>query len=105
MQESKPIYTQLASDEMATISGVEYTASMWIRAEAGSPGVGGAVRFSTAAGAGAQYGGDFTVSEEWQEVIFTFTANDVLTRIVLDLGATADAVYFIDDVSVLEPPQ
>lgn len=101
----QPYFTQLASDEMTTISGVEYTASMWIRAEAGSPGVGGTVRFSTAAGAGAQYGGDFTVSEEWQEVVFTFTANDVLTRIVLDLGATEDAVYFIDDVSVLEPPQ
>ncbi len=97
--------TQFASDAMATIVGVEYTASIWIKGEAGSPGVGGIIRMSTQGNGGAQYQGDVTVTEEWQEVTWAFTANGTETSLVLDLGFTADAVYFIDDVSVLEPPQ
>lgn len=96
--------TQMASDPITMTVGVEYTASFWIKGEAGSPGIGGSVRMSTNASAGALYSANFTVTGEWQKIEWTFTANDPATRLVLDLGATANAVYFVDDVSVTEPP-
>lgn len=97
--------TQMASDEMPTEPGTEYTVTMWVKGESGTPGVGGSVRISTQSPTGdAMYGPDMTVSDEWQAYEWTFTANDDATRVVLDLGATADAVYFIDDVSVEAPP-
>tara|TARA_R110000868_G_scaffold145181_3_gene365211 strand:- start:20062 stop:22017 length:1956 start_codon:yes stop_codon:yes gene_type:complete len=95
--------TQFAGDPAATTeNGVNYVASVWIKAEAGSPGEGGTVRFSTAATAGAQYGPDFTISADWQEFTWTFTANDVATNLVLDVGFVQDAVYFIDDITLTE---
>src|SRR5690606_30895302 len=56
----EPWHTQLISANMTTEAGVTYTASMWIKGDAGT------VRFSTTAAAGAMYGPDFTVSSEWQ---------------------------------------
>lgn len=100
-----PWRTQFASDAMETIVGVEYTATIWIKGEDGSPGVGGSIRMSTQGNGDAQYQGDVSVTDEWQEVAWTFTANGTETVLVLDLGATLDAVYFIDDISLLEPPQ
>ncbi|MEW2920907.1 carbohydrate binding domain-containing protein [Muricauda sp. ANG21] len=96
--------TQLASDAVATEDGVEYTASLWIKAAPG-PGNGGVIRMSTTGNGDAQYQGDVTVTTEWQKVEWVFTANSTQTGIVLDLGATLDAVYFVDDVSLLAPPE
>ena len=96
--------TQLASDAVATVDGVEYTASLWIKAAFG-PGNGGSIRMSTTGNGDAQYQGDVTVTTDWQKVEWIFTANSTQTGIVLDLGATLDAVYFIDDVSLLAPPE
>ena len=97
--------TQMASAELPTEVGTEYHVTMWIKGEPSTPGVGGSVRISTQSPAGdAMYGPDMTVSEEWQAYEWTFTANDVATRIVLDLGATEGAIYHIDDVSVEAPP-
>lgn len=96
--------TQLASDAAPTEEGVEYTASLWIKAAPG-PGNGGVIRMSTAGNGDAQYQGDVTVGTEWQKVEWLFTANGTETQLVLDLGATQDAVYFVDDVSLLEPAQ
>ena len=97
--------TQLASDAMATEDGTEYTVSLWIKAAAG-PGNGGVIRMSTNAGLGdEQYQGDVTVTNEWQRVEWLLTANTAQTTLVLDLGFTENAVYFIDDVSVLAPPE
>lgn len=96
--------TQLASDAVPTVDGVEYTASLWIKAAVG-PGNGGTIRMSTTGNGDAQYQGDVTVTTEWQKVEWLFTANSTQTGIVLDLGATQDAVYFVDDVSLLAPPQ
>ncbi|WP_051947221.1 carbohydrate binding domain-containing protein [Muricauda sp. MAR_2010_75] len=96
--------TQLASDAVATVDGVEYTASLWIKAAVG-PGNGGVIRMSTTGNGDAQYQGDVTVTTEWQKVEWIFTANSTQTGIVLDLGATLDAVYFVDDVSLLAPPE
>ena len=60
---------------------------------------------STTGNGDAQYQGDVTVTTEWQKVEWIFTANSTQTGIVLDLGATLDAVYFVDDVSLLAPPE
>lgn len=97
--------TQFASDVMETIEGREYVASFWIKGEAGSPGDGGVVRMSTAGNGSAQYQGSVTVTTEWQNVEWTFTANGTETQIVLDLGKTENAVYFIDDASFLQMPE
>lgn len=94
--------TQMATDVMATEAGTSYTASIWIKAEEGSPGVGGAIRMSTAGNGDAQYQGDVTVTADWQQVLWTITANGTETQLVLDLGFTENAVYFIDDVEFKE---
>ena len=98
-----PWSTQLASDPVPTVDGVEYTASLWIKA--GPLGNGGTIRMSTNGNGDAQYQGDVTVTNEWQKVEWQITANSTETGIVLDLGATEGAVYYIDDVSFIEPPQ
>ena len=97
--------TQMATDVMATEVGTEYLASIWIKAEAGSPGVGGSIRMSTAGNGDAQYQGDVTVTADWQLVEWMITANGTETQLVLDLGFTENAVYFIDDVSFEAPPE
>tara|TARA_R110002012_G_scaffold56480_3_gene144795 strand:+ start:16756 stop:18270 length:1515 start_codon:yes stop_codon:yes gene_type:complete len=101
---SDPWRTQIASDAVPTEDGVEYAVSFWIKAAPGA-GNGGTVRMSTAGNGDAQYQADVTVTTEWQKVEWLLTANSTQTQIVLDLGATENAVYFIDDVSVLAPPQ
>jgi len=97
--------TQLGSDVMPTEDGVEYEVSLWIKAEAGTPGDGGVIRMSTAGNGDAQYQPDVTVTTEWQKVVWMLTANGTQTQIVLDLGFNENAVYFVDDVSVLAPPE
>lgn len=99
--------TQLASDVMETIEGRTYVASFWIKAKLGTPGNGGIVRMSTAGNGDPQYQGDVTVNTttDWQKVEWEITANGTETSIVLDLGATENAEYFIDDVSFLQMPE
>ena len=87
-----PWEAQFVSDEMPTEIGVEYTASMWIKGDAD----GGVVRFSTNETT-AQYGPDATVTTDWQQVSWTFTATADNTRLVLDMGQSA-ATYIIDDI-------
>ncbi|MUP44956.1 hypothetical protein E0K83_04260 [Gramella sp. BOM4] len=99
-----PWNTQIASDPVPTQDGVEYTASLWIKAGNGV-GNGGIIRMSTNGNGEAQYQGNVTVTNEWQKVEWQLTANSSETGIVLDLGTTEGAVYFIDDVSLIEPPQ
>ncbi|MGB7392888.1 MAG: carbohydrate binding domain-containing protein, partial [Pricia sp.] len=88
--------TQLVSDGVPTENGAMYTASLWIK---GGPGT---IRFSTNAsdGSTAQYGGDTEVTEDWSQIVFTFTANTDETQIVLDMGASA-ATYIVDDVQLI----
>ncbi|MCP9199072.1 carbohydrate binding domain-containing protein [Gramella sp. GC03-9] len=99
-----PWNTQIASDPVPTQNGVEYTASLWIKAGNGVAN-GGIIRMSTNGNGDAQYQADVTVTNEWQKVEWQITANSSETGIVLDLGTTEGAVYFIDDVSFIEPPQ
>lgn len=98
--------TQFVSDGMPTIEGRTYIASFWVKPKAGSPAEGGVVRMSTQGNGSPQYQGDQVVSAgDWQKIEWTFTANGTETMLVLDLGFTEDAVYFIDDASFLEIPE
>ncbi len=99
-----PWNTQMASEPVPTEDGVEYTASLWIKA-ANGVGNGGIIRMSTNGNGDPQYQGDVTVTNEWQKVEWQITANSSETGIVLDLGTTEGAVYVIDDVSLIEPAQ
>ncbi len=96
-----PWDVQLGSTPVPTVSGEEYTASMWIKGSDAEGAEGGIVRMSTDAEAGAQYQGDQTIGTEWQRLVWTFTANDTSTRLVLDLGAS-EATYSIDDIELVE---
>ncbi|MDC2891056.1 carbohydrate binding domain-containing protein [Psychrosphaera sp. G1-22] len=93
---TNPWDVQLGSDAVETVVGNEYVLSMWIKGEED----GGVVRFSTSSEAGALYGADETIGTSWQQVTWTFAANDVATQVVLDLGASA-VTYLIDDVELI----
>ena len=88
---------QVGSSPVPTVSGEEYTASMWIKSSVAD----GIVRMSTSADEGAQYQADQTIGTEWQRLEWTFTANDASTALVLDLG-TSEATYTIDDIELVE---
>lgn len=87
---------QLASDLIPTQAGEEYTFSIWVKgANAGTP-----IRFSTQPN--ALYSADYAVSKEWAQLTWKFTANEAMTRIVLDLGAQVNT-YYLDDMSLQGP--
>ncbi|CAN5575127.1 hypothetical protein BH09BAC4_BH09BAC4_21000 [soil metagenome] len=78
----EPYSVQLVSEPMSLSVGKNYTATIYVRSNAG----GEIIRFSTNATAGAQYGPDYTTTTTWKAMTWTFTANDASTRIVLDMG-------------------
>jgi len=88
--------TQLVSDALPTESGADYTASLWVK---GGPGN---IRISTNAGLGdEQYGGDTEVTEDWSQIVYTFTANTDETNLALDMGASA-ATYIVDKIELIK---
>ena len=87
--------SQFVSDPVELEVDKDYTASMWIKGETAT------IRFSTNAAAGALYGSDYTVTSEWQQVTWDFTANDAATRLVLDMGVS-QATFYIDDIELKE---
>ncbi|MBC6994903.1 endo-1,4-beta-xylanase [Neolewinella lacunae] len=86
-------HLQLASDLIATQVGEDYTYSVWVKAAT----AGTEIRFSTQPN--ALYSANYTVSTEWTELEWTFTANEEMTRIVLDLGAEVNT-YYLDDMTL-----
>ncbi len=91
-----PWDTQFASDVVDTEIGEEYTASIWIKGDAGT------VRFSTNAQLGEeQYVGDYTVTADWTQYSWTFTANTAQTALVLDMG-TSMGTYYVDTIGVVK---
>lgn len=78
-------------------SNISYEVALWAKGAT----EGGKLQISTAATAGAQYSGLKDVGTDWEEITWSFSANDALTSIVLDLGAT-DVVLFIDDITIKE---
>lgn len=85
---------QMATDEIATTPGNEYTFTVWAKAET----EGGIVRFSTQPN--ALYGPNTTVSTDWEQLSWTFTANETSTVIAMDLGFS-EATYYFDDAEIL----
>ncbi|MCK8521770.1 carbohydrate binding domain-containing protein [Aquimarina sp. D1M17] len=93
--DGNPWETQFVADEVPTTDGEKYTASVWIK---GDPVV---VRFSTNPGVGGdQYAGDYTVTGDWTQYSWTFTANSATTLLALDMGTTAGD-FFIDAVELV----
>ena len=91
--------TQLASDATALEVDADYTLSMLIKAQQGTPGNGGNIRFSTTPD--ALYSANYEITTEWQQIEWTFTANTTPASVVLDLGVTENAVYFIDNITLV----
>lgn len=88
---------QLISDPVPTVVGNDYTFTIWAKAAA----AGGNIRFSTQPN--ALYGPDTPVAEgEWTQLSWTFTANEEMTRIALDLGQT-NVPIFLDDAEINAP--
>lgn len=86
---------QMASDEMTLEVNKVYNVSLWVR----SASAGGSFRLSTSPN--AQYQGDQTTTGSWTEYKWSFTAKDIKTRILMDIGLKANT-YFIDDFSVTD---
>ncbi|WP_100615554.1 endo-1,4-beta-xylanase [Confluentibacter citreus] len=95
--DGNPWSVQFVSDPIPTVIGESYTFTAYVKGEV----AGTEIRFST--NPNALYSGNYIVSETWTQVSWTFTANEVNTRIVLDLGANANT-YFIDTMEMLAPP-
>lgn len=89
---------QFASDAIPTTVGTNYTLTFYIKTAAGT----GKMRASTQPQATAQYSQDYNITTTWTPFTFTFAAKDAQTRVVLDMGSTANT-YFVDDVTVTGP--
>ncbi len=88
---------QLINGAVPTVVGSSYTFSIW--AKAASEGAN--IRFSTQPN--ALYGPNINVpTDTWTKLSWTFTANEEMTRMVLDLGQT-DVVIFLDDAEMFAP--
>lgn len=84
---------QLASDLFNTTVNNSYKVSFWIKAAT----AGGKMRVST--GPTASYSPDFNTTTSWTLVEWTFAAKEAQSRILFDVGSTANN-YYIDDVTV-----
>lgn len=93
-----PWSVQLASDEFATTVGKVYNMTFFIR----SSTAGGKMRISTGGtGSTAQYSGDYTTAASWEQKTYSFTANGALTRVLIDIGSTANT-YFVDNIVIAD---
>lgn len=88
-----PWSVQFVSDAIETEVGVEYVVTLWAK---GDPAV---IRYSTKPDGSAQYAPDYTITSDWEQYTWTFTANEPATNISLDMGASA-GTFIIDDVKV-----
>lgn len=87
---------QLASDLFNTTVGTTYTMTFYIKALA----AGGKMRIST--GTTAQYSADYVPTTDWTPFTFTFAAKDAQTRVLIDIGYSANT-YLLDDITVTTP--
>ncbi|WP_435132306.1 carbohydrate binding domain-containing protein [Formosa sp. A9] len=92
--------TQFVSSPANTEVGSEYTVFMYVKAQSGTPGDGGNIRFST--NPDALYSGNYDITAEWQQIEWSFVANAPQTRVVLDLGVVSDAVYYVDNIALIQ---
>ncbi|SDW70296.1 Carbohydrate binding domain-containing protein [Lutibacter oricola] len=86
---------QFVSDAVTTEVGVEYEVSLWAKGDACI------VRFSTKPDASAQYGPNYTITSDWEQHTWTFTANEPETNISLDMGKSAGS-FIIDNIKLVK---
>lgn len=92
-----PWSTQFVSDPAPTTDGNKYTVSLWAKGASSN-----VIRFSTNPGVGGdQYAGDYTVTSDWEQYSWTFTANSATTIIALDMGTTAGS-FLVDGIELVE---
>jgi endo-1,4-beta-xylanase len=84
---------QLASDLFNTVIGNTYTMTFYVKAA----NAGGKMRIST--GLTAQYSADYNITTGFAAYTYTFSALDVQSRVLIDIGYTANT-YFLDDITV-----
>ncbi|WP_282116813.1 carbohydrate binding domain-containing protein [Cellulophaga baltica] len=95
---------QFVSDPTPTVVDEQYTVSMWLK---GAPNE---VRFSTNPGVGGdQYAGGYTITEDWTQYSWTFTANSATTIVALDMGKSlgtflVDAIELVPGTTALPLP-
>ncbi|MDW5287213.1 carbohydrate binding domain-containing protein [Formosa sp. PL04] len=92
--DGNPWDVQFVSDAIETAIDQVYTVSFW------GKGSGQIVRFSTKPDETAKYGPDFTLTSEWVQYSWTFTANEPSTSISLDMG-TSTGTFVIDVIEVI----
>ncbi len=90
-----PWDAQFVSDAIETTVGEEYTISFW------GKGSGQVVRFSTKPDASAKYGPDFTLTSDWVQYSWTILANEPMTQVALDMGASL-GTFVIDVIEVVQ---
>lgn len=94
-EDGDPWLTQFVSDAFPTVNGENYTASMWVKGGAAE------IRYSTNPGVGGdQYAGNYTVTSDWTQYSWTFTANSATTLLALDMGTTGTS-FFVDAIEVV----
>ena len=90
---------QFVSDPTPTTVGAKYTVSMWLKGAAAE------VRFSTNPGVGGdQYAGGYTITNEWTQYAWTFTANSATTIIALDMGKSV-GTFIVDAIELVPGEQ
>ena len=102
-----PWDTQMAADHLELVAGNQYGISL--KAKAAAPDVMISVsvsRWNNSDGSDYFYGDPVTITEEWAEYSWTFTAQDPpsgMQHLVLDFGRTA-AEFYVDDIVIFEKP-
>lgn len=86
---------QLVSAAIPTVIGEEYTFKIWVKKNAGTAV--NQIRFSTQPD--ALYSANYTVTADWTQLSWSFTANVDATMMVLDLGETT-GTFFLDDMEL-----
>ena len=94
----EPWQIQLVTDEINFVVGDDYTFTIWAKAET----EGGSIRFSTQPVATARYSDPYVVPTEWTQLSWTFSANEPIARVAMDLGLS-NVTYYFDEAEMLGP--
>lgn len=97
--------TQIVAADMPLVAGTEYVVSLWAKATAPDVPVSVSVsRWNNSDGSDYFYSDIQTITQEWAEYTWRFTAQDPASgvqHLVLDLGRS-DQIFYVDDVSLKE---
>ncbi|MBK8389141.1 MAG: carbohydrate binding domain-containing protein [Saprospiraceae bacterium] len=94
---------QVLAPAFPTVVGQQYTFKIWIKALNNNTTT---IQFSRRDGSGNNENGYMTtgtISNQWTELSYVFTAQYSSTRITLNLGGTTANTYHLDDACVISP--